>query len=360
MHFDGTDGMIEHEGPAEAADQLDALVSHVQRAVDRHEVTFLATDVDRDGGKIILTAGPPPPRATTSTTCCWPSARSWTPTAPLPLRIGVNRGSVFVGEVGPPYRRTFTVMGDTVNLAARLMAKAEPGEILTTPEVIARAQAGFATDRARTVLREGEVQTGPRPEVGAMPAEAGGAATEDLPFVGEDREVAELESCVGRAEEGNGALIEIVGEPGSGSRGYSDSSGSSPARGPADGRCERYYSSTPYHVVRELLRGSSSSRPREPGRPPSVPGLADGTGPGAVCPGTADRRRRSDLRCPKPRRRPSWTRSSARPAWPTPSGLLANLLPDSGLLTVEDAHFMDESSADLFGPWPPRWAPPRG
>ena len=46
---------------------------------------------------------------------------------PLPIRIGVNRGSVFVGEVGPPYRRTFTVMGDAVNLAARLMAKAEPG-----------------------------------------------------------------------------------------------------------------------------------------------------------------------------------------------------------------------------------------
>ena len=28
--------------------------------------------------------------------------------------------------------------------------------------------------------------------------------------------------------------------------------------------------------------------------------------------------------------------------------LLANLLPESGLLTVEDSHFMDESSADLF------------
>ncbi len=29
--------------------------------------------------------------------------------------------------------------------------------------------------------------------------------------------------------------------------------------------------------------------------------------------------------------------------------LLGELLPDSGLLTVEDAHFMDEASADLFG-----------
>ena len=53
---------------------------------------------------------------------------------PLPIRIGVNRGSVFAGEVGPSYRRTFTVMGDAVNLAARLMAKAEPNQIITSPE----------------------------------------------------------------------------------------------------------------------------------------------------------------------------------------------------------------------------------
>ena len=33
--------------------------------------------------------------------------------------MGVNRGPVFTGEVGPPYRRWYAVMGDTVNLAAR-------------------------------------------------------------------------------------------------------------------------------------------------------------------------------------------------------------------------------------------------
>ena len=42
----------------------------------------------------------------------------------LPLRIGVNRGSVFCGDVGAPFRRAYTIMGDAVNLAARLMAHA--------------------------------------------------------------------------------------------------------------------------------------------------------------------------------------------------------------------------------------------
>ena len=42
----------------------------------------------------------------------------------LPLRAGVNRGHVFTGDIGNPHRRTYAVMGDAVNLAARLTARA--------------------------------------------------------------------------------------------------------------------------------------------------------------------------------------------------------------------------------------------
>ena len=52
---------------------------------------------------------------------------------PIPVRIGVHRGSVFAGDIGPLYRRTYTVMGDAVNLSARLMAKAEPGRSMRRP-----------------------------------------------------------------------------------------------------------------------------------------------------------------------------------------------------------------------------------
>ncbi len=44
--------------------------------------------------------------------------------AGLPLRVGVNRARVFCGLVGSPRRREYTVMGDGVNLAARLMQAA--------------------------------------------------------------------------------------------------------------------------------------------------------------------------------------------------------------------------------------------
>ena len=145
LHFDGTDETIAEEGPEETARRLDALVTAAQRAVERQEVTFLATDADRDGGKIILTAGAPATSGDDEHRMLLAVREIMDADVPLPIRIGVNRGSVFVGEVGPSYRRTFTVMGDAVNLAARLMAKAQPGQILTTPDLLDRSRTRFDT-----------------------------------------------------------------------------------------------------------------------------------------------------------------------------------------------------------------------
>lgn len=60
----------------------------------------------------------------------------------LPLRAGVNRGHVFTGDIGASIRRTYAVMGDTVNLAARLTGKASAGEVLTTADGVPRPGVG--------------------------------------------------------------------------------------------------------------------------------------------------------------------------------------------------------------------------
>ena len=108
-------------------------------------MAFLGTDIDRDGGKIILTAGAPSASGQDEHRMLLALREIWIAHRELLVRIGVNRGPVFAGDIGPDYRRTFTVMGDAVNLAARLMAKAAPGEILTTPDVVEQCQAEIET-----------------------------------------------------------------------------------------------------------------------------------------------------------------------------------------------------------------------
>jgi adenylate cyclase len=59
----------------------------------------------------------------------------------LPLGAAVHTGSAFVGIVGRQDARDFTALGDPMNIAAHLAAKAAAGEILVTPAVVDRVPA---------------------------------------------------------------------------------------------------------------------------------------------------------------------------------------------------------------------------
>ena len=132
LHFDGTDELLGDAGPRGARGRPATARRRDPGGGRRVRVCFLASDVDADGGKLILTAGAPKASLDGEERMLLALRRIVDVGSAIPFRIGVNRGPVFAGDVGPRYRRTYTVMGDAVNLAARVMAKAHPGQVLAT------------------------------------------------------------------------------------------------------------------------------------------------------------------------------------------------------------------------------------
>jgi class 3 adenylate cyclase/tetratricopeptide (TPR) repeat protein len=351
VHFDGTDELIENEGPEAAAEALARLVTAAQAAASEHGVCVFESDIDADGGKLILVAGVPQTAGDDDermlrTVCAISDAG-----LSLPLRIGVNRGRVFAGEVGAPFRRTYTILGDTAALAARLMGKAEAGQVLASTDVLERSRTQFETTELPPLQVKGKREPVIAHDVhrpaGAKETPAGGV----LPFVGRERELAILSASLAPVQLGFGSLVELTGEPGIGkSRLVAEVQSQSGDMTTVTTACEQYELSTPYFPFRGLLRSLLD-----------VPLNGNGTNPNEAL-----RARVEEL---DPELLP-WLPVLALPLdvelEPTPEfeelqpafrrarlhgvveTLLAKLLPTPSLIVLEDVHWMDEPSSDLL------------
>ncbi|RME88066.1 MAG: hypothetical protein D6767_10800, partial [Candidatus Hydrogenedentota bacterium] len=56
------------------------------------------------------------------------------------IKVGIHIGNAYTGYVGSPLRGTYTALGNTVNMAARIMGKAPFGEVLIDEQVLEHAK----------------------------------------------------------------------------------------------------------------------------------------------------------------------------------------------------------------------------
>ena len=259
VRFSGLDEIIETEGPEAAGDALDALVREIQAAAAEHGVTFLESDVDKDGGRIILVSGAPRTFGDDEERLLRTLRSVVDGGLPLPVHIGANRGRFFTGQVGATFRRTYTVLGDTAALAARLMARAGEDEIYVSAEAFSRGGGSFAADELEPFMVKGKSEPVQAFILGALaqtaPDEVAPATGTSLPFVDRERERAVLDAAVAPVRMGFGTLVELIGEPGIGKSRLAEELETKCAdMGKVQARCDQYEASTPYHAFRPVIR----------------------------------------------------------------------------------------------------------
>jgi class 3 adenylate cyclase/tetratricopeptide (TPR) repeat protein len=256
LQFTELDDLIALEEPVAAARAVDEMVRLVQEACDRYEVCFLDSDISADGAKIRLSAGAPRVVGDDEERMLLALRQVVDADLRLPVRVGVNRGPVFTGEVGPSYRRWYAVMGDTVNLAARVMGKAPFGHVYATRDVLRHARGQFAQVEVGPFTVKGKSRPVQAWDVGP-PLRAAEHQTirPELPLVGRESELERLASAVGAARRGTGTVIVLVGETGSGkSRLLAEARGLGHDMKILRTTCEVVTRETPYFPWRDLMR----------------------------------------------------------------------------------------------------------
>ena len=132
------------------------------------------------------------------------------------LRVGVNTGEVLAGAVGESY----TVTGDTVNVASRLQSAARPGSVTVGERTMRATRAAVVYKTLEPLELKGKAAPVPAWEVTALATEkplGRGAPSRGSPLVGRSAELRALETLFERAaQEGRPQLVTVLGEAGIG------------------------------------------------------------------------------------------------------------------------------------------------
>ena len=197
----------------ELARRATAFVNAVEAMRETFGICALDTDVGADQIRLMLTAGAPVLSDRDEERLLL--ALHDLAGRGLGVRLGANRGRVFAGEVGHQERATYTLMGDAVNVAARLTAQSEPDAPLVANDLLVRSRRRFASRGARRLTlknrREPVTAVILGPPLGDAAGELGGDTPATMPLLGRQTE---LSTLLGVVRDG-GALV-IQGEPGAG------------------------------------------------------------------------------------------------------------------------------------------------
>ena len=136
------------------------------------------------------------------------------------VRLGLNTGAVVVGKIGDNLRMDYTAAGDTTNVAARLLALAEPGQVLISEDTAKAVGPYFLLQPLGSVIVKGKalpIQTFRVEAAGRVRSRIEAESERGLtPLVGRERELGLLQDRFAEVRAGRGQAIFVFGEAGIG------------------------------------------------------------------------------------------------------------------------------------------------
>jgi adenylate cyclase len=133
----------------------------------------------------------------------------------LQLRIGLNSGEVIAGQIGSgPFG--YTAMGEQVGMAQRMESVAPSGGVMLSQSTARLVKDAAVLDEQQLVRVKGAADPVPARLLRGIRVQRGWVGRQDVFLVGRQQELAALTAMLGRAIEGTGGTIGIVGQAGIG------------------------------------------------------------------------------------------------------------------------------------------------
>jgi len=246
----GVHELLDKSGGQVVAGHLGEVIDHTVDACRRFGASLLHSDIANDGAKLVIAAGAPITMGYDEDALLQVALAITELDSPFDIRVGAQRGRVFAGYLGSIHRRTYTVMGDPVNTAARLLGRAQAGDVVATDLMVDSTATIFKGHTLEPFSVKGKTEKLHAQVVERATGEAKGDVA-PVNMVGRAAEIARVRQLLGV----DGGVVEVLGSTGSGkTRLIHEAITSSTDRTIVRHACRTYDAATPYAALQPFAR----------------------------------------------------------------------------------------------------------